>query len=250
MSKFRVSCFVLFVILSLMSRGQRIENVDFTTSNGLLIVSYDLVGSPKNVMYDVKLVVKTETGDIDPYTIYGDVKYVSEGTGKKIEWKVANDKVELKGKIQVIVKIVETHSTRIVGGPSCAFLSGMLPGLGDHFVNPGPLGYLVSGLFVGSAYLTISAAGNAQGYYRQYKDADEQEDMDKYYDEAISSQKNFQVLAGITGVIWAADIIYVTIKGFSNKKKQKEELAQKSKKVHLTFSGTKNNLQIGFIKKF
>jgi hypothetical protein len=243
--------FIFFSVIVNMCHAQKIQNVDFTIRNGVLIATYDLTGSTAKAAYDMKLMVVTDSGNVDAYTLYGDVKYVTDGKGKQIEWRLSDDKVQLNGKVQVIIKIVAVHPTAIKGGPKCAFLSVLLPGLGDRYVNPGNnYGYFVAAAYLTSVTYAIRHGFRTGNAYRAYHDATRQDDMDDAFEEASKNQRLSRVFFTASVFILAADVTYVTLKGFANRNKQLRELEEKSKKVHLTVSVAPRSFQFGFIRRF
>jgi hypothetical protein len=58
----------------------------------------------------------------------------------------------------------------------------------------------------------------------------------------------------VTGAIWIADLLYVTIKGFNNRKsqlyKRKNYLSQNTSNINLSVLATPSTFQIGLVKKF
>ena len=108
------------------------------------------------------------------------------------------------------------------GGASNAFLSLLVPGLGDHRVSYGKK----SG--VGTALWTYGLIGAGVGLkfysnseYKKYHAATEQTAMDKHYEAANYSNQAFYgcVIAG--GIIWISDIIWVWSTGAKNTKAYK-----------------------------
>ncbi len=98
--------------------SQQIENVDFTVSNNIINITYDLVNCPAKKIYDISIKFTDENRNvIYPMSITGDLKKVSSGKNKKIEWNVLNDKSELKGNVQAIVEISETYPSKVEEQP-------------------------------------------------------------------------------------------------------------------------------------
>ncbi len=95
--------FLILAALFLMSfnlTGQTATNVDVSTSNDKMIITYDL-GGMKDEVYNVKLLFKKEDGTIiEPKSIKGDYGKVISGEGKAVIWEVYKDLDELSGKIE------------------------------------------------------------------------------------------------------------------------------------------------------
>ena len=244
---------LLFFMLAFVfgSQAQQVQNVDFIVKDNILVVSYDLVGCLPKQLHDIKLSIICDGKTVDAVSLSGDLKKVSCGTSKKIEWNVLNDKTELKGKTQVTISISKTYSTKVEGGPSNAFLSMLLPGVGDYFVSkPNKTWYYISALYLGSAYYACSNKIQSNKFYDQYHKASLQNEMDVAYKQANDKYQTFQLMLGVMGAIWVADVVYVTIKGFKNRKEQLNGLAYKEPTLKFYFAGTTNKFQFGFVKKF
>jgi hypothetical protein len=261
MRSLKVSILYSFIVFSFQLFAQQIENVDFSvTKENKMIVRYDLINCPRNKMFNLKLKITNTNGKvITPISIQGDLIHVKEGNNKQIEWDVLNDVTDLKDDIYVNLEITKSYYSKIVGGPSNVFLSVLLPGLGDIGVNrysnnTGSNGWFyVTGLFLGSAYYTYTLNKNYKLDYSKYHSATIQSDMDSYYTSANTKYTSYQLMVGVTGAIWAIDVLYVLIKGASNRKSQLYErnLTQnKTQNFNLSFSATPSAFQIGMIKKF
>jgi hypothetical protein len=233
--------------------SQQIENVDFTvTKDNIMIVTYDLTNGRYKELYDIKLTVVYGNSIIVPVSVAGDISKVSAGNNKKIEWNVLTDKSEIKGKIQAVVEISRTHSTKITGGPSNAFLSMLLPGLGDWGVldKGSTVPISVTGAFLGSLYLAYNYKIESDKYYKQYHSQTLQSYIDESYKKANDNYQYFQIMMGVAGAIWLGDVIFVTVKGFQNRRDQLNGYTQNSQKVNFYFAGTPNSFQFGLVKKF
>ena len=251
MSSRRTVLVILFIICNLCAFSQEFENVDFTVKDNIVIITYDLINCPSRENYDIELKIISDNSAIKPNSITGDLKKVSAGRNKKIEWNVLNDKAELKGQIQVVLEIARTYSTKIIGGPSNAFLSMLLPGLGDHFVNKESKSwYYISALYLGTAYYAYSNKVQSDEFYTQYHSATTQSEIEAAYKSANDKYHNYQLLLGVAGTIWLADVIHVTAKGFKNRRNQLNGYSQANPKMKLYLAGTHNSFQIRLVKKF
>lgn len=240
----------LFILCCFCSYSQQIENVDFTVKDNVVVVTYDLVNCPSRESYDIELKIISDN-TIKPNSITGDLKKVSAGKNKKIEWNVLDDKSDLKGQIQVILEIEHAYSTKIIGGPSNAVFSMLLPGLGDHFVNKESKSwYYISALYLGTAYYAYSNKVQSDEFYAQYHSSTTQSEIEAAYKSANDKYHNYQLLLGVAGTIWLADVIHVTAKGFKNRRNQLNGYSQANPKVKLYLAGTHNNFQVRLVKKF
>jgi hypothetical protein len=245
----------LFTLLSafcaLNSYAQNIENVDFVVRENNIIVTYDVAGCGPKQLYDIKLIAFCDGKEIHPQSISGDLKKISCGKQKRIEWNVLNDNIELKGSLQVVVAISKTYSTKITNGPSNAFYSMLLPGLGDHFINKNnKRWYYISLAYVGLGYYAFKSKSESNDYYGQYHQATTQKEMDETYEAANSKYQTFQILLGLTAAVWVSDVVYVAVKGFKNRRDQLNSLSFKEPKTRFYVIGTSNSFKVGLIKSF
>lgn len=108
------------------------------------------------------------------------------------------------------------------GGPSNAFLSILIPGLGVSNVTGGAKSGLSTTLwtygFIGAG---IGCKLWSNSEYKAYHLANTQTDMDTHYELANGLNQAFYVSVGTGVVIWLYDIIWVAKKGSENKKAQK-----------------------------
>ena len=104
---------------------------------------------------------------------------------------------------------IDTKMTnmKVMGGPECAWLSVLVPGLGDHKVTYG------AKKGIGVALFTYAFVGAGTGLL-----------LYEYF-EGFSA--DLPVYAGysclaVGGIIWLSDIIWVAVRGAKNKKNAKE----------------------------
>ena len=107
-------------------------------------------------------------------------------------------------------------------GASNAFLSLLVPGLGDHRVSYGKK----SGISVAlSTYALIGGGIGLKFYsnseYKKYHAATTQEAMYDHYPKANYSNQAFYGCLIVGGFIWISDIIWVASTGAENTKAQK-----------------------------
>jgi hypothetical protein len=266
MMKAKFNILSLFLI-SASLYSQQIENVDFSVNNNTLTVTYDLVHCPPRKVYDIRLKFVDENGqETSPVTLTGDIRKVVPGKNKKIEWNALNDLSGLKGNVKAVVEITVTRSTEITGGPSCAFASMLLPGLGDYLVNQKEYNaknqsYYITLLFGGAALYTWAFKVSSDKDYSTYNNLKtqfqnqgslntiSQSSLDDSKRKANSEYNTFLIMAGVTTTIWLADVIHVAIKGTKNKRKQLGMAYSKSpNKFYFICNG--NNYGIGLLRNF
>ena len=109
-----------------------------------------------------------------------------------------------------------------IHGPSNAFLSILVPGLGVHKVTgkeKNGVGRAVAVYGIVGASIGCKLWSNSE--YKKYHDATEQSVMDKHYNMANGLNKAFYIGMTIGATIWLYDIIWVAAKGAKNRKEQK-----------------------------
>ena len=200
--------------------------------------------------YDINLVFEKADGTLLPATnIKGDLKRVIQGYGKQIYWYYKSDVDEYIGPLKAVVSISSSYDAaslnndpnneqnnqpleydgnkyslkapRIPGGPENAFLSVLLPGFGDHFVNEKDrvTPYFVTAAFLASGYMAYSTMNAANDFFDKYLNTRSQSEMNDFYDKAIQNRNQHQVFFGIASAIWLFDVIHVASKGSKNVRK-------------------------------
>jgi hypothetical protein len=134
------------------------------------------------------------------------------------------------------------------GGPSNAFASILVPGLGKRYVTGGEQ----KGLGVTFVVYSLVGGGVASKYlsninYDKYHTASTQSEMDNHYDLANNLNKATYFLIGAGALIWLHDIYWVANRGSQNKK----NAALMNQRINLSFgSDFNNNLQFGLTINF
>jgi len=128
------------------------------------------------------------------------------------------NKITINGNDEIQDKLLKYNGT---GGPSNAFKSLIVPGMGKRSVSGGKK----SG--IGTAIITYGLIGAGIGCkfiandeYTKYHAASEQSAMDDHYKKANTFNQAFYVCVGAGAIIWIYDIIWVCRKGVQNKKEQ------------------------------
>jgi hypothetical protein len=239
--------------------SQSIENVDFTTNEEFIKVTYNLTNGTEGKYYNINVVFEKKDGStIEPVNLKGDYLKVSPGNGKEIYWNYMTEVDEYLGPLRVILTISDSsdfpidnipeksianpnslpmssfvrdsanytvNTRRTPGGAGNMVLSMLLPGFGDHFVNEKdhftPL--LVTAAFAGSVYMAYTTMNAANLYYDNYLSTRSQSVMDENYKLAIDNKKQHEIYFGVASAIWLFDVIHVASKGSKNTKKYKHK---------------------------
>lgn len=125
-----------------------------------------------------------------------------------------------------------------IGGPSNAFLSLLVPGLGDKFVYDNNKGLAIGIITYGLIGAGVAAKFYSINEYDKYHKATVQSEIDKYYDNANNANYAFYGLLAGGAAIWVADIIKVAVKGSQNRKEGKAYKSQ----IGLTYYPTINSI--------
>jgi hypothetical protein len=235
--------------------SQSIENVDFTTNEEFIKITYDLTNATEGKFYNINVVFEKKDGStIEPVNLKGDYLKVSPGNGKEIYWNYMTEVDEYLGPLRVILTISDSsdfssitipeksianpttsfnrdtanyivNTRRTPGGAGNMVLSMLLPGFGDHFVNEKdhftPL--LVTAAFAGSVYMAYTTMNAANLYYDNYLFTRSQSVMDENYKLAIDNRKQHELYFGVASAIWLFDVIHVASKGSKNTRKYKHK---------------------------
>lgn len=224
----------------------KISDVDFHLEDKYIVVNYNLTGAGNKKQLTINLSFVTDKNEtINPRLITGDIgtKIYTDGP-KTVLWDIYGDQVEVSGSMKAVLTI--TSSNNPPGGPSNAFLSLIIPGLGGYFVDKNKLR---------SVLTTVSATGlmgygiyekvQAQKFYQDYNDSQNSSEIVSLYNTANSHNHKFYTAATIAAGIWTIDIIYVIIKGAKNKNSVKPGYNSfRDKGLIINYAGS--GLQIGY----
>ncbi len=218
--------------------GQRLavpKNVDITIHQNRAIIHYDIkVRKPGSThLVDLKF-LDEDFNLVTPTLMKGDIgPHIPGGMNRIIEWDITND-IQGLGSDLVPVLFIDGISKQFsnTGGPGNAFLSFILPGLGDYFVADrrmikfkpymrtiSSLGLIGLGAYLGNQRY------QAEGEYRLVLKADyyRYEGLDRYWERYFEGEMQYawfkgdkEVFISLGAAIWAADIIWVLAKGSNN----------------------------------
>jgi len=208
----------------------RISTPEVTFQNNILTVIYDITGCGTGDYINIKLVVMNAKGDtVKPVYITGDIgSKVTCGFGKKIEWNVAKDNVQVNEEFQIqvtgkpVVPAVQSYPQihPSVSRGNILLSSALLPGLGQKKAS-GKGGYLaMSGLFYGTAGASLAFYLQHRKLYEDYKAATGSERDDLYNRQLDKFNLSQYLLYGSAG-IWAVNMIWsaaIPIKDTSGRK--------------------------------
>lgn len=133
-------------------------------------------------------------------------------------------------------------SYQYFGKPSNAFLSLLVPGLGNKKVGLDKSGW--SSFLISYGFFGIGAGAKyfSMHQYDLYQSATNQVDIDKHYELANGANYFFYSCVAIGTITWINNIYEVATKGFENKKNAKKNRA----KMELSYLPNNNNLVFSY----
>ncbi len=239
----------LLVVLLSMSRAQGqlagggpITNIRVDVDSERVKVMYDAVGiTPRDSIY---LQVESQSrGLLNVITVTGDLgRAVVPGKNKTIYWDYRLDGLRIDDGIRANIRVKRPYQQLAVGGgPTCAFLSVVAPGLGNIFVQPGHrvgLRPLITGAYAGLLIYGLVQNGRSDRAYDDYlirlNDSD--------YAEANRLHHQSLVATWTAVALLLTDVTYTFLKGRKNEKQKK--LAQTG--VVVAYVGTIPSIGIQF----
>lgn len=218
---------ILFSLCGLTTKAQNISNLSFNTESDKIVIVFDLNGE-ENKFYKLEVSFNDRSGNkIVPKSLQGDYPYATPGMQQKIIWDVLKDEEELSGDLCVTIKIVDAKQISMNGGPGNVFLSAVMPGWGDVYVNNEDAaikpGYIAL-TFLGSLGLGYYSHQKYKENYSAYQSAQDQSYIDEYYTNADFYRKQTRFWYGMAAIFWTADVLHVLIKGFNNERENNSAL--------------------------
>jgi hypothetical protein len=228
----------------------KITDVDFQLEDRYIVVNYNLVGSLPKEQMTIEMTFVNENNEITtPKTVTGDVgTKVYEDGKKQILWDIVTDQSVLSGNLKAIVTI--TFSKILYSGAGNAFLSVLIPGLGGYYVDKNKARSVLTTIStVGLLAYGISKKIQANKFYTDYKANTNLSEMESLYTKANGAQNTYFTATRVAAGLWALDIIWVTFKGFHNKKDAKNAYNAFSNDG-LKLYHVNNGLQLGYSVTF
>ena len=239
-----VSIFLTLLVVQVSSFSQstkaRIENVSFDVVDKKIVVIYDISRYSPVERFQVNLQFVTDKNEtINPITVFGDVgNEIKGGKNKKIVWDFIKDGVKLKG-INLEADVTVASVKEDGGGPSNAFLSILIPGLGDRYVSNSRKAIIKPYFFTIATYGMLGMAIYESSQYNSYNDtynnysrllSKDPSNTSFRNNKNIASNNrdaalnNFIAFSAIGASICAVDILWVTFKGIKNNNARKAKL--------------------------
>jgi hypothetical protein len=202
---------LLFISLQSHSQNFLITPPVIKFDGNLLSISYDIINKDKTDQFYVWVEIDKKNGErIKAESLSGDIgEKIRCGTGKDIIWVPANDSVFLDEEISVEVK-AEKYVRSMKKG-SAVLMSALLPGLGQARISEGKPWWLTGIIAYGAVAGGVIEYSSALKTYDTYKaSADITERADLY--DKVSRQKGVSQTLIISGaVLWAANLIWVSV---------------------------------------
>lgn len=95
----KINILLLVILTAISAKAQSISNIRINQEGDNVEIIYDLTGDQSG-FFDIEITVTNENRPdilIIPKTLFGDIKNVSSGNNKKINWNVLSDYNELIG---------------------------------------------------------------------------------------------------------------------------------------------------------
>ena len=219
---------LIFVQTLIIAQNSEVRNVNLDIKNNKVYISYDLIGDDVNnnnvelFFIDDRYTIKV------PKKLDGDFgENINPGSNKTIEWDVFKDNITIAQKLQP--KIIVNGIKK--GGSKNAYLSILVPGLGDYFVKDHRemifKPYIRTATILGLVASSIVANHNREkvdtyGWSQSYRGWNTSNDpiwavIGYDYDYWLfENDAEILLAAGIS--LWVADVIWVYAKGLENDK--------------------------------
>jgi hypothetical protein len=241
---------LLFNQYSICQTKAKITDVDFQLEDRYIVINYNLTGSAPKEEMTIELKFFTENNEtIIPKTVTGDIGTKIFGDGKKaILWDIVTDSPVLSGNLKATVTI--TYSKVLFRGPSNALASILIPGLGGYFVDKNKARSVLTTISsLGLIAYGVTQKIQADKYYADYQASTTPSEMDDLFAKANGAQHSYYMTTRIGAGIWALDIIWVTFKGFHNKKVAKSYYSSFNTDG-LRLNYVNNGVQLGYSVTF
>ncbi len=111
---------IFFILITILIQSiafsQKIQNLDYYSSENNVIVTYDLNQCNSNNLYDITVIFVEEGTKkiLYPKSISGEILEVSCGENKKIIWDVKNDYNSVSGKFYPVIDFKLKNNLRMI----------------------------------------------------------------------------------------------------------------------------------------
>ncbi len=241
---------ILFYQSSVCQTKAKITDVDFHLEDRYIVINYNLAGTLPKEQMTIELKFLTENNEtLIPKSVTGDIGTNLFGDGSKaILWDIVADQVSLSGNLKALITI--SSSKILFSGPSNAFLSILIPGLGGYKVDKNKGRSVLTTLStVGLMGYGIFQKIEADKYYKDYNASIKPSEIEELYTKANDFQNKYFIATRVAAGIWALDIIYVTFKGFHNRKVARSAYSAFNEDG-LRLNYVNNGLQLGYSVTF
>lgn len=205
---FKNSILLLILVISTFCQAQNqsanTSNIDFRFNDGKIYITYDIINSETNELYNITTTIYREDGSkLNATSLSGDIFEVKGGNSKIIIWDQNKDGYVLDEKIYVTLGIVTK-----VNVPLAKHLlkSAIFPGWGDYKVRNGKLHFLYGVAGFGAIGASIYMNAQANQSYTNYKKSLDFSESNNLFNKAKQQQTLSYVFASTAALVWSFDL--------------------------------------------
>lgn len=229
---FKIKPFLLliFTVLSGFVQAQtksvNTANIDFRYTDGKVFITYDIVNSSPNELYNISVSVFRENGaKLNALSVSGDLKEIAGGTGKTIVWEQKKDAYVLDEKIYISLAIATKVSLPVV---THLLKSAVIPGWGDYKIRNGNYHFLYGVAGLGAIGASIYLNAQAQKNYTNYKNAFDFSESNSLFNKARQQQNLSYIFAGGACLVWTIDLACL----YSKTNKVRQHITEENSKYY------------------
>lgn len=178
--------------------------------NGLLLISYNF---PEEIdgLYIVSIESRNSKGDIlNVSNITGDIgRGVKAGMGKRIIWDIYSDNPGFDDELSV--RIFANSELRSYKKSGLLVRSVLWPGLGQTKISDKNFYWLTGLASYGCAAGAIILNLEASKSYDLYINADDKENVDKYFNNSSNQDRLSKILGWSAVGVWSVNIIWMSV---------------------------------------
>lgn len=195
---------VITSCLGAQNQSANTSNIDFRFNDGKIYITYDIINSATNELYNITTTIFREEGSkLNATSLSGDIIEVKGGNSKIIIWDQNKDGYVLDEKIYVTLGIATK-----VNVPLAKHLlkSSVFPGWGDYKVRNGKFHFLygVAGFGAIGASIYMNAQSNQS--YTNYKKSLDFNESNNLFNKAKQQQTLSYVFASTAALVWSFDL--------------------------------------------